>query len=54
MNLRQNEEEDFKIAILERKQDHSASDGGGKTKAVCQPCLWTLRPRNQPVALYPY
>ena len=54
MNLRPNEKEkdDFKITVLERKQDHSASDGGGKTKALSQPCLWALLPRKQPVAFY--
>ena len=41
------------MTILERKQDHSASDGVGKIKALSQPCLWTLHPRNHPVALYP-
>ena len=43
MNLRQNEEkDDFKVMILERKQDHSASDGGGKTKALATVFMGSL------------
>lgn len=33
VNLRQNEKEkdDFKITVLEKRQDHRASDGGKKS-----------------------